>query len=74
MIIISFLIQKIFKYQINPKNFGIILFVISIVFFDKNHLIVNSNQNFYKKIELTKKIKNNFDLIDRLLIPVDLLY
>lgn len=73
MIILSFLIQKISKYKINHKNFAIILFIISITFFStKNHLIVNSNQNFYKKIELTKKIKDNFILIDRLLIPVDL--
>ena len=74
MIILSFLIQKISKYKIDPKNFAIILIIISITFFSlKNHLIVNSNQNFYKKIELTKKIKDNFVLIDRLLIPVDLL-
>ena len=71
MFIQSFLIQKISKYKINPKNFAIILFIISITFFStKNHLIENSNQNFYKKIELTKKIKDNFVLIDRLLIPV----
>ena len=32
----------------------------------------NNNQNFYAKLELTKEISKNYNLIQRILIPVDL--
>ena len=75
MIIFSFLIQKYFTSKFNPKVFSVLLFIIITTFyFTKNHIIENSNKNFFKKIELTKKINENFTSIERLLIPVNLTF
>ena len=75
MIILSFFIQKFFEKRLNPKIFGITLFIFLFSFyFTKNHFIDDKNKNFYKKIELTKKINENYSSIDRLLVPVNLTY
>ena len=75
MIITSFLIQKFFSNKINLRTFSIILFtIIFSFFFIKNHFIKNSNKDFYKKLELIKKINKNYDSIERILIPVELTY
>ncbi len=75
MILISFLIQKFFSNKTNSILFSIVLLLVTFsFFFVKNHFIKNSNKNFYTKLELTKKINNNFNSIDRILIPVRLEY
>ena len=55
--------------------FGILIFLIIFSLFSvKNHFLKNNNQNFYTKLELTKEISKNYNLIQRILIPVDLAY
>ena len=73
MIIISFFINKFLSKKINFNKFGVLLFLIIFsFFFVKNHFLKNNNQNFYAKLELTKEISKNYNLIQRILIPVDL--
>ncbi len=75
MIVFSFLIEKFFLNKNGLKIFCSIFFLIIFSFFFlKNHFVKNLNQNFYLKLELTKKIKENYNFIDRLLIPVNLSY
>ena len=75
MIIISFLINNFLSKKINLNIFGVLLFlVIFSFFFVKNHFLKNDNQNFYTKLELTKEISKNYNLIQRILIPIDLSY
>jgi len=73
MIIISFLINKFFTNKLNFNILSISLFIIICsFFFIKNHFIKNSNKDFYKELELSKKINENYKSIERILIPVDL--
>ena len=73
MIIFSFFIQNFFGKKKYIKLLSIILIFFSVsIFSAKNHFIENSNKNFYKKMELLNKIKENYVYIDRLLIPVSL--
>ena len=73
MIILSFFIQNFLNRKKYIKVLSIILIFFSVsIFSAKNHLIENSNKNFYKKMELINKIKENYVYIDRLLIPVSL--
>ncbi len=73
MIILSFFMQNFFAKKKYIKAFSIILIFFSVSTFSvKNHFIENSNKNFYKKMELINKIKENYVNIDRLLIPVSL--
>ena len=67
--------QKFFSNKTNLLLFSIVLLLVTFsFFFVKNHFIKNSNKNFYTKLELTKKINNHFNSIDRILIPVRLEY
>ena len=50
----------------------IVFFNIIFIFFLKNHFVKNLNQHFYKELELTKEINKHYDLIQRILIPVEL--
>ena len=73
MIIVSFLINKLLSKKINLNIFGVFLFLIIFsFFFVKNHFLKNDNQYFYSKLELTKEISKHYNLIQRILIPVDL--
>ena len=73
MIIASFIINKFSSKKINLDMVGVILFLIIFsFFFIKNHFTKNINQYFYKKLELTKEIKKNYNSVERILIPVDL--
>ena len=74
-IILSYLISKISHETKILKLLSVILFSLScIFFFSKNHFLKDSNKVFYKKLELVGKIKKNYDNIDRILIPDDLIY
>ena len=74
-IILSYLISKISHETKILKLLSVILFSLScIYFFSKNHFLKDSNKVFYKKLELVGKIKKNYDNIDRILIPDDLIY
>lgn len=73
MIIFSFFIQNFFGKKKYIKILSIIFIFFSVsIFSAKNHFIENSNKNFFKKMELINKIKENYVNIDRLLIPVSL--
>ncbi len=73
MIVISFFINKFLSKKDNLKVLGVSLFLIIFsTFFIKNHFIKNKNQSFYTKLELTKKINKNYELVQRILIPVHL--
>lgn len=75
MIIFSFFINKYVKQNVNFKIIGILLLLISnLFFFTKNHFIENANKSFYKKLEVTNNIKNHYKNIERLLVPLDLTY
>lgn len=74
-IILSYLISKISLENNNLKSISIILFILFCsFFFIKNHFIENSNKDFYKKLELVKKIENYYEKIERILIPIHLDY
>ena len=75
VIILSSWIEKI-KLDINKlkiASFSLIL-IISTFFFIKSHFIKDLNGEFKKKLILSKEIKNNFDSIERILIPTNLDY
>ena len=75
VIILSSWIEKI-KLDIRKlkiMSFSLLLFT-STFFFIKSHFIKDLNGKFTKKIMLSKEIKNNFDSIERILIPTNLDY
>ena len=75
VIIFSSWIQKI---KLDTRKLKIISFSLllltSTFFFIKSHFIKDLNGEFTKKLILSKKIKNNFDSIERILIPTNLDY
>ena len=73
MIIISYLLENFLDKKKNLKIFSLVLIFFSVSFFSlKNHFVENLNENFYKKLELSKKIRESYNSIDRLLIPINL--
>ena len=75
MIIVSFFINKFLSKKDNLNILGVLLFLIIFsIFFVKSHFTKNKNQSFYTKLELTKEINKNYDLVQRILIPVELSY
>lgn len=75
MIIISFFLKKFLtnKSNLNLLSSFIFIFIWSF-FFINNHFLKDANRDFYKKLELTEKININYESINRLLIPVDLMF
>jgi len=75
VIILSSWIEKI-KLNIHKLkiiSFSLLLFT-STFFFIKSHFIKDLNGEFTKKLMLSKEIKNNFESIERILIPTNLDY
>ena len=75
VIILSSWIEKIKLdiHKLKIMSFSLLLFT-STFFFIKSHFIKDLNGEFTKKLILSKKIKNNFDSIERILIPTNLDY
>ena len=75
VIILSSWIEKIKLdiHKLKIMSFSLLLFT-STFFFIKSHFINDLNGKFTKKIMLSKEIKNNFDSIERILIPTNLDY
>ena len=75
VIILSSWIEKIKLdiHKLKIMSFSLLLFT-STFFFIKSHFIKDLNGKFTKKIMLSKEIKNNFDSIERILIPTNLDY
>ncbi len=75
MIITSYFLQKLLtnKFNLNFLSIFIFLFIWSF-FLINNHFVKDANKDFYKKLELTKKINKNYNSIERILIPVNLPY
>ena len=72
IIIISFLIDKIKGKLFNKKKLILtIFFSISIFFGLKSHVLENLNNNFEKKIFLFNEIKEYYNEIDSILVPID---
>lgn len=73
IIIISFLIER---FKLDQKKLAIfsysLLILISISFGYKSHFVKNSKVYFNEKLSLTDSIKDNYDSIQRLLIPTNL--
>ena len=75
IIIFSFFLEKIKFEKFKPEAFSFFLFIfISGFFFIKSHYIKDLNNEFRKNLILTEEIKNNFNLIERILIPTNLDY
>ena len=75
VIILSSWIEKI-KLNIHKLkiiSFSLLLFT-STFFFIKSHFIKDLNGEFTKKLMLSKEIKNNFESIERILVPTNLDY
>lgn len=73
MICLSFLINKIAKDNKLFKSLSLFFFVtLFCLFFYKSHFIKNLNAKFQNDLLLVKKIKNKYDIIDVILIPVRL--
>ncbi len=75
VIILSSWIEKIKLdiHKLKIMSFSLLLFT-STFFFIKSHFIKDLNGKFTKKLMLSKEIKNNFDSIERILIPTNLDY
>jgi len=75
VIIFSSWIEKIKldTHKLKIISFSLLLLT-STFFFIKSHFIKDLNGEFTKKLILSKKIKNNFDSIERILIPTNLDY
>ncbi len=72
IIIISFLIDKIKGKLFNKKKLILtIFFSISIFFGLKSHVLENLNNNFEKKLFLFNEIKEYYNEIDSILVPID---
>ncbi len=73
MIIVSFFINQFSLKKFNLNIIGTLFFLtLFSFFFFKNHFVKNLNQHFYKELELTNEINKHYDLIQRILIPVEL--
>ncbi len=75
VIILSSWIEKIKLdiHKLKIMSFSLLLFT-STFFFIKSHFIKDLNGEFTKKLMLSKEIKNNFESIERILIPTNLDY
>ena len=73
IIILSFFLNQINldKTKLRIISFFLIILT-STTFYVKSHHIKNLNLKFKKDINLVKKIKKNFNSVERLLIPTDL--
>ena len=73
IIIISFLIER---FKLGQKKLAIfsysLILLTSISFGYKSHFVKNSKVYFNEKLSLTDSIKDNYDSIQRLLIPTNL--
>ena len=75
VIILSSWIEKIKLdiHKLKIMSFSLLL-ITSTFFFIKSHFIKDLNGEFTKKLMLSKEIKNNFESIERILIPTNLDY
>ena len=73
MIIVSHLISKI-NFRLMGINYYILIFTMFFYsfFYLKSHYIKNVNHSFNKDLILVDKIRKNYNLIERLLIPAKL--
>jgi len=75
MIIISYFLKKFLTNKSNLNLLSSLVFIFTWSFFlINNHFLKDANKDFYKKLELTEKININYNSINRLLIPVDLMH
>ena len=75
MIIISYFLKKFLTNKSNINLLSSFVFIFTWSFFlINNHFLKDANKDFYKKLELTEKININYNSINRLLIPVDLMH
>ena len=75
IIILSYFVEKIKLEGFKLKIISYFLIIVIAAFFStKSHYIKDENNKFKNKLILTEKIKKNFNLIERILIPTNLDY